>query len=208
MDFVFPSVAKGADLFGFARHMGLIAILHIARGGGPLEVGVELDAIGRVEIDALDLTAQPLTLGQRGHHRQAVARDHPVRPVLIVLVELGRGLGIGQAVEIGEHVELRRVFGRLGPVGADPFQVVDDDLGVDLFLNVQRRGLDDQVGLVLLILAAPDQLWVQIAVAAFVGELDRRLVLIPHDGLELRRRNVLARGVVGEGFDLDGFFHH
>ena len=46
--------------------------------GRPLEVRVELDAVGRVEVDALHLAAQPLALGERCHHLQAVAEDHPV----------------------------------------------------------------------------------------------------------------------------------
>ena len=33
----------------------------------PLEVGVELDAIGRIEVDALDLAAQAFALSETGH---------------------------------------------------------------------------------------------------------------------------------------------
>jgi len=64
VDAVLPGVAEGAHLFGLARDVVLRPILHVAAGGGPLEVRVELDAIGRIEIDALHLPAQPLALGQ------------------------------------------------------------------------------------------------------------------------------------------------
>jgi hypothetical protein len=46
---------------------------------------------------------------------------------------------------------------------------------VDLLLDEERRRRDDQVGPVLLVLAAPDELRVEVAVAALVGDLDRGL---------------------------------
>ena len=78
--------------------------LHVTAGGGPLEVGVEFDAVGRVDVDALHLAAQPLALGERGHDLEAVAEDHAVGPVGVVLVELGLGVLGGQAVEVGEEI--------------------------------------------------------------------------------------------------------
>ena len=47
-------------------------------------------------------------------------------------------------------------------------QVVNERLGVDLFLDVERRGVDDEVGPILLILAAPDELGVEVGVATGV----------------------------------------
>ena len=72
-------------------------------------------------------------------------------------------------------------------------QVVDQHLGVDLLLDVERRGMDDQIGPVLLVLAAPDQLRVEVAVAALVGHADRTLLSLLHDGLVFRRGDVLPR---------------
>ena len=88
-DAVAPRVAEGLDLLRFARDVGGVAVADVAARGGPLEVGVELDAVGRVDIDALDLAAQALALGQRGHDLQAVAQDHAVRPVSVVFVKVG-----------------------------------------------------------------------------------------------------------------------
>ena len=41
-------------------------------------------------------------------------------------------------------------------------QIVDQHLGVDLFLDVERRGVDDEIAPVLLILAAPDELRIEV----------------------------------------------
>jgi hypothetical protein len=94
---------------------------------------VEADAVGRVEIDALNLALEPLALGEACHHREAVAEDHAVRQVRLMLIKLGRRV-LRHAVEIGEQV------GRLGAgilrFGRSAAQIVDNRLRVDLFLNV------------------------------------------------------------------------
>jgi hypothetical protein len=41
-----------------------VAVLHVAARRAPLEVAVEFDAVGRIEIDALHLAAQPFALGE------------------------------------------------------------------------------------------------------------------------------------------------
>ena len=48
MDAVAPGVAEGFDLLGLAGDVVGLAVLHVAAGGGPLEVAVELNAVGRV----------------------------------------------------------------------------------------------------------------------------------------------------------------
>jgi hypothetical protein len=94
---------------------------------------------------------------------------------------------------------------------------------VDLFLDVERRCVDDEVGPVLLVLAAPDQLRVQVARAvdflvgqadegALVGDAHRRLLVLLHHRLVFGGGDVLAGGLkVLEGFDaergLGGFGH-
>ena len=67
MDAVAPGVAEGLDLLGLAGDVVGLAVLDVAAGGGPLEVTVELDAVGRVDVDALHLATQALALGQAGH---------------------------------------------------------------------------------------------------------------------------------------------
>jgi len=53
-----------------------------------LKIRVKTNAVGRIEIDALQLASQALALGEASHHLQGVTEDHAVRPVLVVLVEL------------------------------------------------------------------------------------------------------------------------
>ena len=74
---------------------------------------------------------------------------------------------------------------------AATLQVVDEHLGVHLLLDVERRRLHDEVGEVLLVLAAPDELRVEVAVAALVRHLDGAAVVVLH------RRAVLGGGDVG-----------
>ena len=198
VDAVAPGVAEGLDLLRLARDVIGLSIAHVAAGGGPLKVGVELDAVGRVDVDALHLAAQPLALGQRGHHLQAVAEDHAVRPVGVVAVELGPGLLGGQAVEVGEQIgEAGAAGSRRGARAlALPHQVVDQHLGMDALLDVERRCVDDELGPVLQVFAAPDQLRVEVAVAPLVGDLQRALLLLLHQRLVLGAGQVPAAGVL------------
>jgi len=50
--------------------------------------------------------------------------------------------------------------------------------------------MDNEVAPIFFILAAPDELRVKVAVAAFVGDTNRALVGLLHDGLKFRRGNV------------------
>lgn len=103
VDAVAPGVAEGLHLFRLARQVVGLAVLHVAARRAPLEVGVELDAIGRVDVDALHLPLQPFALGQARHHLQPVTEDHAVRPVLVVRIEFGPRLG-RNAVEVGKEI--------------------------------------------------------------------------------------------------------
>ena len=111
VDAVAPRIAERLHLLRFAGDVVGFAVFDVAAGGAPLEVGVELDAVRRVDIDALHLPAQPFALGQAGHHLQAVAQDQAVRPVGAVAVEVGGGGVVGDAVEVAEQVHLHRRLG-------------------------------------------------------------------------------------------------
>ena len=83
-------------------------------------------------------------------------------------------------------------------------QVVNQHLRVNFFLDVQGWRVDHQVAPVLLVLAAPDQLRVQVGIAR-VADLLGGNVLLRRNRLLLDRWNVFALGrVVGEGFDVFG----
>ena len=75
-------------------------------------------------------------------------------------------------------------------------QVVDQHLGMDLLLDVERRGMDDEIAPVLLVLAAPDELRVEVAVAALVGDADRVLLVLLQDRLVFGGGDVLPLGLV------------
>ncbi|MCG8350545.1 MAG: hypothetical protein MI924_22485, partial [Chloroflexales bacterium] len=185
MDAIAPGVAEGFNLFWLAGNVGGFTVLDIAAGGAPLEVAVELDAVGRVDVDALHFAAQALALGQASHHLERITQDHAVGPVLVVPVELGLLDAGGDAVEVGEEIHLRglglavgglRCAARRQPL-CTLHQVVDQRLGVYLLLDVERRRAHNQVAPVLLVLAAPDQLRVQVGVAR-IANLFRVLLFL------------------------------
>ena len=76
---------------------------------------------------------------------------------------------------------------------------------MDLFLDVERRGVDDEVAPVLLILATPDELGIEIAVSG-VAEGFGGLLLLFDKGLLLDGGDVfpLSIGVVESGDLLGG----
>ena len=88
-------------------------------------------------------------------------------------------------------------------------EIVDQHLGVNLFLDVEGRGVDDEVAPVLLVLSPPDELGVEVSVA-WVVHLDGFLFFGPKDRLKLRRWDVLAlvglvfKGLYGLGFTFLG----
>ena len=130
-----PGITKRFHLFRLARNVLRLSIRNIATRRRPLEVGVELDAVRRVEVDALHLAAEAFPFGEGGHHLQAVAQDHAVAPVGVVLVELGPGAFARQPVEVGEQVELPRLTGFL-LLTRLPDQIVDQHFRMDLLLDV------------------------------------------------------------------------
>src|SRR5437773_6504551 len=201
MNPISPRIPERLHLLRLSRDVRRVAVLHVATGRAPLKIRVELDAVRRVDVDALDLAAQALALGQARHHLERVAEDHAIRPVLVVLVELRLVHALGNAVEVSEEVR-NDLAGLLTPLSRPAQQVVDQHLGMDLLLDVERWRLDDEVAPVLLVLAAPDELRIEIAVAPLVGGAPRLLRLLLNDGLVLGGRDVLAlRLLVLEGLD-------
>ena len=117
-----------------------------------------------------------------------------------MLVELGSLGVLRQAVEVGEQVEL---LGGRGVLAEAAHQVVDQRLGMNLLLDVERRRGHVERRKVLLVFAAPDKLRVEVAVAPRVGNTQRAALVVRIDHrLILDRRDVLPLGLaVGEGID-------
>ena len=104
MDAIFPVITKRFYLFGLATNVFAFPVFDLPRASGYLPIRIKFDAIWRVDIDALHLAAQVLALGQARHHIEAVAEDHAVRPMLIMLVELQARFRIVEPVKIHEEV--------------------------------------------------------------------------------------------------------
>ena len=58
VDAEFPGVAECLDLLDLEAGVFELAVLHVALAGADLPVRAELDAVGRVHVDHLDLAAQ------------------------------------------------------------------------------------------------------------------------------------------------------
>ena len=114
---------------------------------------------------------------------------------MAVELDLGLAVLVGEAEVVEEVGAAVRIGGpALAEGGA---QVLDQRLGVDLLLEVDGRGLDDEVGPVGEVLAAPDELRVEVGVAALPGGADRVAVGVGEDGLELGRGDVGAAAAGG-----------
>src|ERR1022692_3777370 len=73
---------------------------------------------------------------------------------------------------------------------------------MDLLLDVEGRRVDDEIAPILLVLPPPHELRIQIPVAALVRHPHRTRFVLVENGLELRRRDILALGfVVPDGLD-------
>src|SRR6266481_3314862 len=136
MNSIAPSIAKRLNLLRLARDVVSIPVLHVAAGCRPLEVGVESDSVWWVDVNALDLPPQSFPLSQRSHYLHAIAENHTVAPVRVVLVELGLSIVVRQPIEICEEIDLIRGGFLVGLAAAQ--QVVNQNLRMHLFLDVQR----------------------------------------------------------------------
>ena len=86
-----------------------------------------------------------------------------------------------------------------------PDEVIDQDLGMHLFLDVERWRLDDQILLVLPGLTTPNELGVEIAVSTVVRDLNGTSIVVSHHHPVFGGGDVLSDGsTVPEGFDLLG----
>jgi hypothetical protein len=67
VDAKLPGVAEGADLLGLTGGVLGLAVLDVALSRRDLPVAAELDPVGWIEVDRLDLALEALLFGQRGH---------------------------------------------------------------------------------------------------------------------------------------------
>src|SRR5580700_11747612 len=105
MNPVSPCVAKGLHLLRLASDVIDIPILHITAGRRPLKVRVELDPVRRVDINALNLTSQPLPLRQGCHQLADCRRESSDWSSWRRADRTRSWHPLGHAVEVGKQVE-------------------------------------------------------------------------------------------------------
>ena len=108
-------------------------------------------------------------------------------------------LGLGRVIGQPEMIEEVRAAA-LAIALAAPAQILDDRLGMHLFLQVEGRRVGGDMGRVH-ILAPPDQLRIEVRIAPRIGRPDGRRIGGVHHRRELRRGNVHAVGVMGDRLD-------
>jgi len=182
VDAVAVAVSEGSQRHGVADGQAVELLGGFELGDRGLEVGLEVLAIRRVEVDHLDLVAQAVLGEQRLHHRSGVAVDEAVLPVTGMLVPLPFECVVAEPVEVELH----------DPAGVTAAQLLHQQRGGDLLAGVQRhagegvRGVGFGVAVDLRgdALAVPRQhrVGAQVAVEVHVAELDC-LVVGVGDGL-------------------------
>ena len=169
MNAILPSISERLHLLRFAANALSLSLFNLYTRSRYLPIGIEFDAVRRININALHLPAQMLALGEARHHKQAVAEDHAVRPMLVVLVEFKLGF------RIVEPIEIRKQIGRVALLRCAHLRtadkIVNNRLGMHLFLDEELGCLDNEVGPVLPVLATPDQLSTTDLDLAFVLQL-------------------------------------
>ena len=110
MDAVAVAVAKHFGVPHVQRYV-LPAVAGVSIVHQALEVGAEVDVVGRVHIDEVHLSGHAFVFQEGGHYPLRGAFDETVVPVAVpVFVGFKVGVG-GQVVEVVEPVALlRRVF--------------------------------------------------------------------------------------------------
>src|SRR5208337_4269339 len=88
MNSAIPSITECSYLFRLRRRILDPSVSHISFASADLPIRSKLDPIRRIDIDHLHLALEPFLLGKARHDMERVPQDHPVRPVLIVLVKL------------------------------------------------------------------------------------------------------------------------
>ena len=109
-------------------------------------------------------------------------------------------VGVVGAEEIGvadeeTFVVINEVAGGMFGLRELAQQVIGEGLGMDLFPDVERRGVNDEFRPVFILLPEPDELMGEVAIAAFVGDAHAALIGLLEDGLGRGVGRFLGHGV-------------
>jgi hypothetical protein len=161
----FPGVAEGANHFGFLGEVFVLAVFDVAAIDEGLEIGAVADAVGRVDVNHLDLAGHAFFFEEGVHDEERIAGDEAVGPA------------VGVAVEIDGFTEGRIFFAGFEEIALDGAAVAiaaadrfDDGARVDALMDVERDGRDFERGV--LFLSGPDELGIEMGVV-FVGSVGR-----------------------------------
>src|SRR5262245_47028113 len=151
----FPCIPKCPDLLWLTGSVLGPTVFYLTVPSAHLPVRLELNTVGGIEVDCLDLSFEPFLLGKRCHDKKRVAKDHPIRPVLLMVVEIHEFLEF-------DPVEVRKQFERgFCTVDRPRTQLFDDGLRLDLLLDVDGYRWYRERLLVLLVLALPHELRIE-----------------------------------------------
>src|SRR6266566_7097710 len=153
VDSELPRISEGLDLLDLPSRVLQFAVGDVSISNRGLPIRLKFDPVGRIDVDHLHLVSQALALGQAGHDIQGVAKNHSVRPVGAVLVELNQ-LHRAKSVKVVEKGQLRlrrAIFAGLA-------KVLDQHARIDLLLNVDRWRLNLEISTILVVLSSPYEL--------------------------------------------------
>lgn len=208
MDAEFPGVTERLDHFGFLGEVVVLAVFDIALVDERLKVGAVFDAIGRVNVNHLDLPRHALFFEKGVHDDERIPGDETVGPVVFVFVKFdgfAEGRVLGGRLKKGE-------LQWCGGVGCFTNRF-NDGARVYALVDVERLGRDGKGEM--LGFACPLELRVEMRVVG-VGFLRGREVGVGGGGDHADGRVVGALGfgvligvnrfgAVGGAF-LNGFF--
>src|SRR5229473_2277068 len=84
----FPGITKSFYHFRLGGKVFIFAVFDVTVVDERLEIRAVPDAIGRIDINHLDLAPHALLLQQGIHHEQAITCNQAVRPVVLMFVEI------------------------------------------------------------------------------------------------------------------------
>jgi hypothetical protein len=125
VDAELPGVAESADHLRLVGQVCVAPVLNVPPVHEGLEVGPIPDAVRRIEIHHLHLPRHAFLLQKAVHDEQAVAGDQPVRPIVLVLVEVHGFPERRILLEQAEQRALHEVFAVLPADGLDDRSRVD-----------------------------------------------------------------------------------
>ena len=161
MDAEFPGVAEGTNHFRFLGEVFVFAVFDVAAIDEGLEIGAVADAVGRVNVDHLDLAGHAFFFEEGVHDEEGIAGNEAIGPAVGVAVEV-HSFAEGR-VFLASFKEERSLDGlERGTIAfADSF---DDGARVNALVNVEGDRGNFEGGV--LGFARPDELGIEMGIVS------------------------------------------